>query len=74
MSEIKFQDIEDTFKQFMLRGDNDYIKLSYAAQIGNQILSRRPIWLMLVAPPSSGKTTALNAFNGLKIVNKSSGS
>lgn len=73
MSEIKFQDIEDTFRQFMLLGDNDYIKLSYAALIGNQMLSRRPIWLMLVAPPSSGKTTALNAFNGLKIINKASG-
>jgi hypothetical protein len=73
MSEITFKEIQDTFKQFMLLGDTDYIKLSYAALIGNQMPSRRPIWLMLVAPPSSGKTTALNAFNGLKIVNKASG-
>ena len=70
---ITFKEIEEKFEQFMLLGDKDYIKLTYAALIGNQMPSRKPIWLMLVAPPSSGKTTALNAFNGLRLVNANSG-
>lgn len=66
----KFQDIQDIFDSFLLLEDRNLIWLTLAAVIGNQIMSRRPIWLMLVAPPSSGKTTALNALLGLKVYNK----
>lgn len=70
---IKFKDIQDTFEKFLLLEDKDFIRLTYATIIGNQMPSQRPIWLMLVAPSSSGKTTALNAFNGLKLKNPVSG-
>jgi len=66
----KFQDIQAIFDSFLLLEDRNLIWLTLAAVIGNQIMSRRPIWLMLVAPPSSGKTTALNALIGLKVYNK----
>ncbi len=81
---VTFKEIQETFEKFLYLGDPtgkdmndigdpDYIKLCYATIIGNQMPGRKPIWIMLVAPPSSGKTTALNAFDGLKLVNSSSG-
>lgn len=70
---VTFKDIQNTFEKFLLLEDKDFIRLTYATIIGNQMPSQRPIWLMLVAPSSSGKTTALNAFNGLKLKNPVSG-
>jgi energy-coupling factor transporter ATP-binding protein EcfA2 len=67
---VTFKDIEDIFDTFLLLADRDLIRITIAAVLGNQMMNRRPIWLMLVAPPSSGKTTALNALNGLKVTNK----
>lgn len=68
--QIKFQDIQDIFDSFLLLRDRNLIWLTIAAVLGNQMMNRRPIWLMLVAPPSSGKTTALNALLGLEVCNK----
>lgn len=70
---ITFKEIQATFEKFLLLEDKEFIRLTYATIIGNQMPSQRPIWLMLVAPSSSGKTTALNAFNGLKLKNPVSG-
>jgi hypothetical protein len=67
---VTFEQIQECFDSFMLLHDRDFIRLTLAVVIGNQISSRRPIWLLLVAPPSSGKTTALNALVGLKINTK----
>jgi len=67
---VKFKDIQDIFDSFLLLEDRNLVWLTIAAVLGNQMMNRRPIWLMLVAPPSSGKTTALNALLGLKVYNK----
>lgn len=67
---VKFKDIQDIFDSFLLLEDRHLVWLTIAAVLGNQMMNRRPIWLMLVAPPSSGKTTALNALLGLKVYNK----
>ena len=67
---VTFEQIHECFDYFMLLRDRDFIRLTLAVVIGNQFASRRPIWLLLVAPPSSGKTTALNALVGLKINTK----
>jgi hypothetical protein len=67
---VTFKDIEDIFDTILLLADRDLIRITIAAILGNQMMNRRPIWLMLVAPPSSGKTTALSALNGLKVTNK----
>jgi len=73
MTQVTFKEIQKTFEKFLMVEDKDFIRLTYATIIGNQMPSQRPIWLMLVAPSSSGKTTALNAFNGLKLKNPVSG-
>jgi len=67
---VTLQQVQDVFNSFLLLEDKDYIRLVLAAVLGNQMLGRRPIWLMLVAPPSSGKTTVLNALQGLEVLNK----
>ncbi len=67
---VTFAQIQECFDSFMLLRDRDFIRLTLAVVIGNQIPSRRPIWLLLVAPPSSGKTTALNALVNLTINTK----
>lgn len=67
---VKFKDIQEIFESFLLLRDKHLIWLTIAAVLGNQMMNRRPIWLMLVAPPSSGKTTALNALMGLEVYNK----
>lgn len=64
---IKFQDIQEIFETFLLMKDKDLVRITIAAVLGNQMPGRRPIWLMLVAPPSSGKTTTLNALLGMKV-------
>jgi hypothetical protein len=66
---VTLQQVQDVFDSFLLLGDKDYITLTLANIIGNQMAGRRPIWTMLVAPPSSGKTTVLNALVGLKVFN-----
>ncbi len=65
---VTFAQIQEIFDSFLLLRDRDFIRLTLAVIIGNQITARRPIWLMLVAPPSSGKTTALNALLDLEVM------
>ena len=73
MTHVTFKQIQETYEKFLLLEDKDFIRLTYATIIGNQMPGQRPIWLMLVGPSSSGKTTALNAFNALELVNQISG-
>lgn len=65
-----FEDILKVFRKFLYMQNEDFIRLTVAVILGNQMPDRRPIWLMLVAPPSSGKTTTLNALQGLVITTK----
>lgn len=68
---MTFRQIQEAFDTILLLADRDLVKLVMAVIIGNQLQSRRPIWLMLVAPPSSGKTTVLNTLLNLEVVLKS---
>lgn len=67
---VTLSQIQAVFDSFLLMKDRDVVRLSIAAILGNQMHMRRPIWLMLVAPPSSGKTTVLNAFYEMEVFSK----
>ena len=67
---VTFKQIENCFDSFLLLEDRNLVRLMLAAVIGNQMPNRRPIWLMIVAPSSSGKTTLLNSIMGLELINK----
>lgn len=64
---VTLRDVEKVFESFLLMEDRDFVRLVLATIIGNQLPGKRPIWLMIVAPSSSGKTTLLNAVHGLKL-------
>ena len=68
---VTFKEIQAIFDSFLLMRDRDMVRLTIASILGNQMHLRRPIWLMLVAPPSSGKTTVLNAFYEMEVYGKS---
>ena len=67
---IKFSDIQEAFDTILLLKDRDIVRLCIAVLIGNQMGNRRPIWLMLVSPPSSGKTTILNTLIDMQLITK----
>lgn len=67
---ITFSDIQAAFDTILLLRDRDVVRLAIATLIGNQMGNRRPIWLMLVSPPSSGKTTILNTLIGMELTLK----
>lgn len=65
-----FEDIEKLFDSFLLLEDRDIVRLTMAVVMGNSMQDRKPIWLMLVAPPSSGKSTILSTLNDFSYQNK----
>lgn len=58
-----FDEIQAKFDSFLLLEDRNIVRLTMATVIGNAMHNRKPIWLMLVAPPSSGKSTILSTLN-----------
>ena len=66
---VSFDDIEKKFDSFLLLEDRNIVRLTMATVIGNGMHNRKPIWLMLVAPPSSGKSTILSTLNDFKFKN-----
>lgn len=56
----KLQDIKTKWEEFIVLKDHHTIDVLMATVIGNTLIDRDPIWLMLVAPSSGGKTTLLS--------------
>lgn len=59
------EDAKATFKKWLYLEDDSVIDLIVGLVAGNR-LPTDPVWLYLVAPPSSGKTELLNAIFGLE--------
>ncbi len=57
--------IEEVKKHLFLEGESEYIIDLYLA-VALSIHLERPVWLMIVAPPSSGKTELLNLIKGIE--------
>ena len=58
----KLQDIKNEWEKFIILKDQHAIDIVFATIIGNMILDKDPIWLMLVAPSSGGKSTLIAPF------------
>jgi len=56
----KLQDIKNEWEKFIVLKDHRAVDMMLATCIGNMLLDRDPIWLMVVAPSSGGKTTLLS--------------
>lgn len=55
----KLKNIKDKWEEFIVLKDHRAIDMMLATIIGNMVLDKDPIWLMVVAPSSGGKTTLL---------------
>jgi len=55
----KLKDIKKQWEEFIVLKDHRAIDMMLATIIGNMVLDKDPIWLMVVAPSSGGKTTLL---------------
>src|SRR5258708_6234473 len=52
-------DIKKEFEKYIILKDRTAIDIVLATLIGNALISRDPLWLMVVAPSSGGKSTLL---------------
>src|SRR3990167_10800689 len=55
----KLKDILDEFSKYIVIKDPEILRMIFAAMVGNSIIDSDPIWLLIVAPSSGGKTTLL---------------
>jgi hypothetical protein len=63
ISKYSISDLLDLFKQYFHLPDTGHIELTLATIAANRG-SGDPIWLLIIAPPSSGKTEPLNTVIG----------
>lgn len=65
---VTLQDVEQAFEKALLLEDKNIIRLICAVMTSNITLDE-PVWLMIVAPSSGGKTSILLSLDGLKLDN-----
>lgn len=65
---MKLQQVKDKWEEFIVLKDHRTLDVLLATVIGNMLVDRDPIWLMLVAPSSGGKTTLLSPIVDIKSV------
>ncbi len=65
---MKLQDIKKEWEKYIVLKDHHTLDVLLATVIGNMLVDRDPIWLMLVAPSSGGKTTLLSPIVDIKSV------
>ena len=65
---IKLQQIKEEFEKYIVIKDRWIIDVVLHVHIGNSFINRDPIWTMIVAPSSGGKSTVLAPSAGISIV------
>lgn len=63
---MKLADIKTKWEEFIVLKDPGALEMILATCIGNMLIDKDPIWLMLVAPSSGGKTTLLSPIVDIK--------
>jgi len=64
--EVKsLKELQDIFDRYLLLEDRDVVKVLVGTVIANQIDSMDPVWILLVAASSGGKSELLQAFNDI---------
>lgn len=64
----KLADIKAEFAKYFVVKDPWAIEMVLASVIGNMVLDRDPIWIMIIGPSSGGKTTILAPLAGIERV------
>lgn len=61
---MKLQQVEEFFKKHFLLENTDIIKVVLATIVANK-LEGDPLWLLIIAPPSSAKTEIISSLSGI---------
>ncbi len=56
---MKLADIRAEFNKYFVIKDAHALDMIFATLIGNMVVDRDPLWLMLIGPSSGGKTTLI---------------
>ncbi len=59
---MKLKDIKEEFDKYIILKDEYVLNVLFACVTGNLYIDRDPLWLMLVAPSSGGKTVLISPF------------
>lgn len=65
---MKLADVRTEFDKYIVIRDKWGIEMVLATLIGNSLLQRDPLWTMIVAPSSGGKSTILAPAGSISIV------
>src|SRR3990167_3480704 len=63
---MKLVDIETEFEKYIVIKDKHILRILFATIVGNQVLDRDPLWLMIIGASSGGKTTLLAPCNTIE--------
>ena len=56
---MRLVDIREEFENYIVFKDKFILQVVFATIVGNALIDREPVWLMIVAPSSGGKSTVL---------------
>ena len=56
---MKLQDVKNEFEKYIVVKDKWILDVVLANMIGNLIIINDPVWTMIVAPSSGGKSTVI---------------
>ena len=65
---MKLEGLRTEFEKYMVIKDPLIIDVTLATLIGNALVPRDPLWTMVVAPSSGGKSTFIAPFSGMPAV------
>ena len=57
---MKLKEIKEKWSEFLILKDDKCIDVILATLIGNMLLDKDPIWMLIVSPSSGGKSTLLS--------------
>jgi len=65
---VRLKDIKEKWEEYIVLKDPGALEIILTTVVGNILIDRDPIWLMVVAPSSGGKTTLLSPIVDIKSV------
>ena len=64
MNNLQLKDLEEVFRKHLLLKDTMVIEVILATVFANK-LEGDPLWLLIIAPPSSAKTEIITSLSGI---------
>ena len=64
----KLKDIKEEFSKYIVIKDRWILDVVLHVHVGNSFIQRDPIWTMIVAPSSGGKSTVIAPSSGISVV------